>query len=61
VAKKTIKKWQGDGAFCQWLLKKEYAYYNDKQKFSLYVGDGLTIYMWEAWCGGKKEGEENGS
>ena len=46
------KKWQQDGAFCQELIKKEYAKRNKKGGLDPVVSDGLIIYMWEMFKAG---------
>ena len=50
--KLDAKKWQQDGAFCQELIKKEYAKRNKKGGLDPVVSDGLIIYMWEMFKAG---------
>jgi hypothetical protein len=45
------KVWRKDGAFCGWIIQKEYAYWEDG-KLKPYMAEGQIIYMWEAWRGG---------
>lgn len=53
-----ISTWQDDQPFCDWLVEvMNYAmieYKGEKQTVRPYVGLGVTIYMWEAWCAGKE-------
>lgn len=45
------KTWKNDGAFCRWIIAKQYAEFKNG-KISPYMTEGQVIYMWEAWKGG---------
>lgn len=51
----TSKKWQQDKHFCDWLLKMEYTY-TEKKRLMSHIGEGTTLYMWEAYQEGVKFG-----
>jgi hypothetical protein len=54
MAKKN--KWQNDGCFCGWLIKVQYARYNEKGSLEPYLSDGMVIYMWESFKEGQRVG-----
>lgn len=50
--KNMSKKWRQNGSFCRWLIKKQYARYDDDGKFVSSVSEGVALYMWEAYRAG---------
>lgn len=49
-----MKKWQTDKRFVAWLIKKQYARLEGGKIFHYFTGDGIILYMYEAWCAGKE-------
>lgn len=45
-----MKKWQDDKRFVAWLVSQEYAYWFEKVLKHHFTGDGIILYMYEAWC-----------
>lgn len=46
----TVKRWQADPDFVDWLVSMQYAKRMDSGKITHHFnGDGIVIYMWEAW------------
>jgi hypothetical protein len=45
-----VKKWQDDKAFVAWLVSQQYAYPEGDKLKHHFGGDGIILYMFEAWC-----------
>lgn len=49
------KRWQDDTRFVAWLIKKQYAYKLSDRIVTHFSGDGIVLYMYEAWCAAKEK------
>jgi hypothetical protein len=43
------KRWQDDKPFVAWLVRQEYAYWFKDVLKHHFTGDGVLLYMHEAW------------
>lgn len=47
-------RWQDDAPFLKWMIEMRYVLIEKDELRHPFSGDGIVLYMHEAWCAGRR-------